>query len=161
MKRKSIILVVVLLLLSLTMAGCSKGKTFTKEDMSITLTSDFQEKAKENTDAYYEGKSAILFCYRDSNDSLKDVGMDPSTLTLKEYAEKIVELHKINVAVVEVEGLVVFDFYQTSGDYEFYHFGTVKKGPNSFWVFEFVCQKKDLDKMTKEFVKWAKSIEIK
>jgi len=161
MKRKSIIVLVVLLLLSMTMAGCgAKAKTFTKNDMSITLTADFEEKPKNDANAYYESNKAILFCYQDPNEGLKGAGLDPATLTLKEYAEKIVEMYGIGVAVVEVDGLYVFDFYETTADYEFYHMGTVQKGPNSFWVFEFVCQKKDQNSMSKQFIKWAKTIKI-
>ncbi len=186
---KKIIVLLMIMFLLFSMAGCKKqggnnntntnnstgekkedpkeiipegnAQTFTKDDMTITLTKDFSEKAKDDTQAYYESARAILFCYQDTNEALKGAKLDPATLNLKDYAKRVIEVYNIKAEVVEKEGMFIFEFYDSGSGYEFYRMGAVQKGTNSFWVFEFVCEKKDEAEYSGQFLKWAKSITIK
>ena len=147
-------------MLTVTLACTAKGKTFSKIGMSVTLTTDFREKPKDNYDAYYEAKSANLFIIKEEFSDFVAAGYDPNDISLKDYASLVANASGLDVKVTESEGLTVFEFNETTKGTEFYHLAVFYKGTTAFWTFEFACAEKNTKKMTPSFLKWAKSVKV-
>ena len=130
-------------------------KTFTVEEMSITLTDAFAEKPMLAQTACYETDDAMVTVLKD-----RGASFDPE-MTLTEYAESVILLNKLDQvnAFVQTDGnLVYFTFEQEVLDKDCSFMAFVYQNGETFWMIQFVCETDDAEEMTPVFFEYARSV---
>lgn len=163
-KLHSIVKICFICLLCCAMvASCSilapTDKEFTKEGMTITLTSAFKEEDTEGMTASYLSTSIGVSALKESFESFEDAGAS-SSMPLKEYAELVIEANEFSSTITEKEGITCFNYEDDSSGENFIYLGTVHRSGDAYWYVQFYCQEKDYEKNESTFLKWAKSIKF-
>ena len=167
MKRLTAILLV--LLITVTAASCSitrvespkdaDAKTFTYEELSITLTSAFEESEYEGYSVVYDSDEAAVFVLKEATDIL---GRE---ITFDEYLDLVMQANENRgfvdmTDIEERDGLTCFDYRFTNSDQNVeYHFlTTLHESDEAFWLIQFVAPSELYNDYLDTFVKWAKTI---
>lgn len=160
---KKLIAVLLIILVAVSTAACrspkdAEDKTFTYEEMSITLTTGFTEKQYEGYTVCYDSSEAAVFTLRESKDEF-DEG-----ITFDEYVEGV---KKVNASrgfelteTKSQDGLTSFEYRYTNTEQEIeYRFlTTLHEASDAFWIVQFVSPSELYDKYAESFVKWAKTV---
>ncbi len=134
-----------------------KEKTFTYQEMYITLTDEFREmESGENTIAYDSPNKAV-FVLKEPFTMAEGFG----DLSLEEYADLVIQVNGINYGKAKkVDGLVTFEHTFTNPETKqtFRYFSYVYKTNDAFWLIQFTALDKDAQKYEEQFLNWAKLI---
>lgn len=133
-------------------------KTFSSDKMSITLTEEFEKNDMEGFTVAYGSKDVAVFAIKESF-SLQE---DAESLTLKEYANLVIEKNNRDATVKEKDGLTCFEFdYLNPETKETYrYFAYVYKSEDAFWLVQFAVLKENSDTYEEKIGEWAKSVEF-
>lgn len=146
--------VLVCAILSLfALTGCQKEKTFSAAGMTITLTTKFKEVENINFTACYE-RNDVLVVMRKEEFSL----LGTSKYTVQEYAWEVIDLNGRDSYTKNEEDYVSFTYEATAGGKDFYYYNTCFKTHDAYWLIQFACETKSVDKLQDDFEKWANSI---
>ena len=138
----------------------TKEKVFSKAGMEITLTEDFYEKDMAAYTAYYESKTSIVLSIKEEFTIFENAGIS-TDISLREYAEMVLTNNvKNNIEVTEKDGLTFFEFDKTANGKDFTYFAVVFRGDDAYWLFQFACETKNYDKLSKDFIAYAKSVKL-
>jgi len=138
--------------------GTSKEKDFSKAGATITLNENFTEKKVETATAYFESNNAVVTFFKEDFTLFEDRGV-PADFTLKEYAELILTANLIEAEIESGGDLTSFVYEkQDSSEIEYTHYATVFESEDAYWLVQFVCEKKDFEKLKPQFEHWAKSV---
>ena len=134
-------------------------KTFTYEEMSITLTDAFEEKNFEGYSVTYDSSQAAVFVLREAKDLLGE------EITFDDYTELVMQANAsrgfVDLSdVTKKDGLVCFDyrFTNTEQGIEYRYFTTLHESADAFWMVQFVTPTELYDKYVDTFVKWTKTV---
>ena len=156
--KAGILCFVCLLACLLICASCSaKEKVFSKGGMSITLTDAFQEGKYYGLTAYYESEDNTVSAMREDFSVLQEAGVS-TELTLEEYAQTFLEENKLTAEIKTEDGITYFTYEKNIDDIDYLYFESVYRTDSSYWLFQFVCEKKSYSKFSGLFLQWAKSI---
>ncbi|MBE6639782.1 MAG: hypothetical protein E7616_10140 [Ruminococcaceae bacterium] len=163
MKKLISCVMAVCMLLSFSACGlidvyAAKEKTFTKEGMSITLTSAFSDEDYEGYTACYDSIQVAVFTLREPFADFEGLGID----TVKQYGElvRIANADSEPGALIEEDGLLYFE-YTAEGEEEGLIHGYMTflfKGPDAFWIVQFCCEEDDFADRKADFKKSAKTV---
>lgn len=161
---KKIVGVFVIICACFLVSGCSdqvKDKNFTGRGFSITLTEDFQEKEIATATNYYESMEAIVTALKEEFTLLEAIGIDKDS-TMEEYAELIAYNNKKDFEFKKNENsdYLYFTYDSTVNGKDFYYYGVIKKGSDSFWLINLACQKEKEKEFQPKFEKWASTIKV-
>ena len=133
-------------------------KDFSYDKMSITLTEEFEKTDMEGFTVAYGSKDVAVFAIKESFSLREDVG----SLTLKEYANIVIEKNNRDATVKEKDGLTCFEFdYLNPETKEAYrYFAYVYKSEDAFWLVQFAVLKENSDIYEEKIGEWAKSVEF-
>lgn len=133
-------------------------KDFSYDKMSITLTEEFEKTDMEGFTVAYGSKDVAVFAIKESF-SLQE---DAESLTLKEYANIVIEKNNRDATVKEKDGLTCFEFdYLNPETKEAYrYFAYVYKSEDAFWLVQFAVLKENSDIYEEKIGEWAKSVEF-
>lgn len=133
-------------------------KDFSYDKMSITLTEEFEKTDMEGFTVAYGSKDVAVFAIKESF-SLQE---DAESLTLKEYANIVIEKNNRDATVKEKDGLTCFEFdYLNPETKEAYrYFAYVYKSEDAFWLVQFAVLKENSDTYEEKIGEWAKSVEF-
>ncbi len=133
-------------------------KDFSYDKMSITLTEEFEKTDMEGFTVAYGSKDVAVFAIKESFSLQEDVG----SLTLKEYANIVIEKNNRDATVKEKDGLTCFEFdYLNPETKEAYrYFAYVYKSEDAFWLVQFAVLKENSDTYEEKIGEWAKSVEF-
>ncbi len=133
-------------------------KTFSYDKMSITLTEEFEKTDMEGFTVAYGSKDVAVFAIKEPF-SLQE---DAESLTLKEYANIVIEKNNRDATVKEKDGLTCFEFdYLNPETKEAYlYFAYVYKSEDAFWLVQFAVLKENSDTYEEKIGEWAKSVEF-
>lgn len=130
-------------------------KVFTVDDLSITLTDEFE--VYDLDSVYYALLSdnvGIAFI-KETFSSFTDAGINPDEVTLADYAEGSISANGLTDSVVmEKDGITYFTF--AVGSYAYY--SCVFKGADAFWRLNIYTYTSDFDDMLPQFEQWAASV---
>ncbi len=150
-------LIPLLLVCLLLLSACSKPaaeKTFTFENMSITLTEDFEQAATMSFDALYNAGEIAVFVLKDPMDEEL-----PADLSLKEYLEGVDDAFEMNGSDVVTEDGLTYLTYTNENEGVPAIFVTVAyKSGEAFWLLQFGCAASDYNRFKDDIFTYAKSV---
>lgn len=160
---KKIIAVLLVILIAAATAACGSpkdagDKTFTCEEMSITLTEGFKEKQYAGYTVCYDSTEAAVYVLKESKD---EVGKER---TFDEYVEAVKKNNASRgfelTETKTIDGLTSFEYQWTNADQEIvYRFlTTIHEAKDAYWIVQFVTPGEMYDKYEEYFVKWAKTV---
>lgn len=152
----SIALILLICTLFLTLAGCAlvepKDKSFSKAGMTITLNTDFVEKDIVTQTAYYVSQKAIVT-------ALKEDGSTIANYTVRDYAELVCDVNKLDGAkIVAEDGYAEFTYEKEVNGKDYFYYARCFKNGTDFWLFQFACETKNTEEYRAIFEKWASSV---
>ncbi len=158
MRARRILLATALLICSLSLlVGCSvKPKSFTAEEMTVTLTSRFREVKQTGCTAMFSSRKEVVFVFRESISSLADKGITEAS-TLKEYAAVIIANNSLSDVTVEESDSLTYFTYEKEGDGKpFRYLAVVYKSTNAFWLVQFAAEADAFQQQN--FIAYAQSV---
>ena len=138
-------------------AKAAAPKTFTAEEMSITLTKEFSETDAGDFTAVFESNEAVVLAVKEPF----SLGEGFGDLTLDEYVDIAISSNGIKNAEKKDLGGVpgftyTYDNPNNNESYKYYVY-TYKLG-DAFWMIQFASLEKDAEKLAPQFAEWAKTI---
>lgn len=128
-------------------------KTFTCQEMSITLPKAFYESAIQGYTQVYDSSKAAVFVLREA---FGVSGID-GNWSVKEYADLVVKANSGNTYdPIEVNGDYAATKYTGSNNMEYCCL--MYKGGNAFWLLQFVCYSEDYEEMVEYFGDWVDTL---
>lgn len=158
----------VLLCVSFVFSGCGliavnlgkpSEKEFSKAGMSIVLTDDFVEQDIISQTATYQSAKHLVAVIKEEFSILEESGLS-TDMSLKEYAEILVENNKLDSVVKVKDGFTCFEYEKTLSGKDFTYLAVVQKGTDAYWFFQFASESKDFEKSEAQFIEWAKTIKF-
>ncbi|NTW95538.1 MAG: hypothetical protein HGB31_02840 [Erysipelotrichaceae bacterium] len=137
----------------------AKTKEFTKAGMTISLTSDFYEKEIASQTAYYESQKYIVTVLKEEFTIFESIGLS-TDISVKEYAELVIENNMIDSAIEEKDNLTFFKYEKTVNGKQFSYFATVHKSSDAFWLIQFACETKNAEDSQDLFIEWGQTIKL-
>ena len=160
MSKKHILLILALACSLCLLTGCSKDpKNFTVNQLTITLTEEFEVQENKIFDIYIESNDVGFSAVEETAESLEYAGYEISSL--KDYCMEILELNNTPTSELKQRGnyyYFVNSSVKSGASYTYVH--CMMEGFNSYWICEFACKTKFYDKYEDDIFKWADSIVI-
>ena len=161
MKKLLIVLTVLLMTLS---SGCKKETTYdtyTYKELSFKLPSN--EKVEVDTsigegyDFVYDNDNMVIFGISETKQSLAELGYED--ISLKDYADLLIDLYEIDVIEKVVENNYVCFSYETgtSADDYYYMVGVYENNTN-FWIINYCCLYNTKPVYSVLFKEWVKLV---
>ena len=160
---KRILAIMLSLIFVFSMTSCLKDgfegaeKTYMYDNMSITMTENFNEASYDGFDVCFDSATVAVFCIKEPftlADGIED-------MTLNDYTELTLEVNKShNPTLKNVDGIPVMEYtyYNANTDITYAYFSALYKSGDAFWVVQFACNE-DLYAENEAFlIKWAKSV---
>ncbi len=157
---KSIIITAVISMAAacLVFAGCfgSKPKTFTKEGMSITLTSKFNEQNIVTQTVYYVSLDSVVTGLKEEFSLMPGFG----DYTLTEYTQLVITNNSLDSEINTKEGksYLWFTYEKEVSGKDYFYLATTFKASDAFWLIQFGCETFNREKLTDTFFEWADSV---
>ena len=159
MKKKVFLLFLVIL--SLFIVGCTKKeKTFDKGAFKIVLTDDFEEDYYKQVNYIFMSNDSTITALKENYEILKTVNINEES-SLEDYAKAVLKANNKEAIIIAEEGFSYFTYDTMVNSTKFYYLSVVKKGKDGFWLINFMCLYEDKDKLKDDYLKFARSIEIK
>lgn len=134
-------------------------KTFTYEEMSITLTDKFKKTYLDDGTLCYDSSDISVFV-------LKDADLDEYDIfTLDDYTDALMVMDfgdTPSAKIRNADGLTYIEYtYSDPENNEVYHyFAHVYQSGNDFWMLTFAIYESDLVKYQPQILDYAKSVEF-
>ncbi len=133
-------------------------KTFTAEEMEITLTDSFEEVETEGFLASYFTDDIGVLVLKESVEDLEGLGIE----TLDDYGELALQANGLDssIQLQELEGITYFEYeaYDETSDEDFYYFVPIYKSADAYWILQFTSYIDDADYFADDFFLWAESV---
>jgi hypothetical protein len=162
--RSLLCLTAALSLLVVLCAGCgeaaAKEKTFSKAGLSITLTEDYSEQEVASMTATYTSLDSVVMTLKEEYSLFEKAGLDPSTFTLKDYAQLVCDNNKLQADIQEKDGLTCFSYTNTANGKDNAYLAVVYQGTDAFWLVQFSCVADNYSKLESTFMNYAKTVAV-
>lgn len=160
-KFKQTMLALLLCCLCVGLSACgAKAKTFSKEGLTITLTTEFQEKEIVSQTLYLQSSDVIFVALKETNDSLTEAGYNVEEMNASAYAKVVIANNNMEATVEEDENLITFSYSKNVSDKDICYVAYTFKGTDAFWLCQFACDVKDEQDFRPQFKAWAKTIVV-
>ncbi len=139
--------------------SAEKPKTFTAQDMSITLTNRFTEKNSDAYTAVYDSRDAAVFVLNEPI-SLAEGFED---LTVEEYIDIIIEANGLqNAERKNYDGTPGFEYSFTNPDTNdvIKYFSYVYKTADDFWMIQYAVPEEKAGELAPKIAGWAKTVKF-
>ena len=162
--KKLTVICCIFLLLCTTLSGCfflipsirteSQPKTFEADGIRLVLTDAFQETESERGFfAYYTSQDCGVTVTKEAFS--QEAGMDQ--LPLEEYIRNVIRNNgHQNIQPQNRDGLW---YYVVDKDNTCIH-AYCYKGPDAFFIVQFICMRSDAETMAETFHQWALQVEV-
>lgn len=159
--RKRGVLALLLAVVIIVSAGCdllgAKEQVFSKEGLTLTLTSRFKEADYEDYTVSYESPTVLVLALREAkSDFIND------QMNLDEYGELLIEANDLDSSLEHRDGLTCLTYTYTddSSDETFTYFTAIYEGDEDFWVVQFVSTEAMYKNLESDFVTYAQSVKV-
>ena len=151
---------VILVVGMLSGCGKAKDKTFAVDNLSITLNEDFTEQELVTQTGYFVSLTSIVTVLKEELTVFESAGLS-TNMSLSDYASLVLTTNQLETEVKSDDGLVGFEYAKTESGKNYQYAAFVYKGSDAYWLVQFGCESKNFDKYREDFIKWAKSVEVK
>ena len=130
-------------------------RTFSYEELSITLTNSFKESEEVDLAFVYESRKIGVFGIKETLDTLGGIE------TVYDYGQLVLEVNERTDLELKTEnGLTYFeyDFSNTNSDDPYHYYGFLYKSDEAFWLVQFVTLQKNADKYESDIKEFASSV---
>ena len=158
----TIFIIILAFITTFSFSGCSLGQSKLYESeagISVTLPDGFYEKSYITATYYLESSDVLFLVTKEDFSSLSIVDINANS-TLDDYAEVVIYQNSLVSNIIHESGLTYFVYYKTISSKTYYYFAVVKKGSDSFWLCQFVCDNSDRDEYQPKFLEWAQTIQV-
>lgn len=150
-----------LLIGALLFTGCKEApaKTFTVDELSITLTEDFSESPRLAFTAAYEAYDTAVLIIRENRDTI-EAAAKKKDVSLNEYAVMVLNANQLTVSTVEEEGILTYTYSRKNSDdgVDYTYFVTLHRSEEAFWLVQFVTKTSRFQKEKPTLLDYARSI---
>ena len=159
MKKIAILLAALMLTLSLASCGLMGPKTFTVDDLSITVEGFFTEQngLNEAYDLILISPEAGVMVLKETFTEIAEADLD-SNMSVKEYAKIVMNGNSLEGTPVEEDGMTYFTYTAEADGTEFTYMGFCFRGTDAYWLVQIYCPTEDYETKKPEMMKWAKSV---
>ena len=159
MKRFSKLLLILTLSVTLLLSSCSaQPKSFTVEEITITLTNRFSKLEQEGFTAVYGSLSAAVMLTREEFALFEGTTLSADS-TVEEYAESVIDAQELkNVEIKTEDGLTYFIYDGSADGVTYTYLATVHKSKDAFWLIQFGTKADRFANAKSEFMTFAKSV---
>lgn len=137
-----------------------KDKMFFVDDMSITLTTEFQPKEIDGFKSAYSTVDVAVFV---SNASFS-INPQLSKYGLTQYAQEVYEFngHDVPKGVQTQDDLTFYEYQHKNPDdgITYWYFTYVYKTDKGFWMVQFSTSEMEVENYRESITKWAKSVKF-
>ena len=162
MKRFSSALILVLVT-AMLLSSChffEQEKTFTVEDMSITLTDYFYTYYPQGYTVLLQSNEISIFGVMYPFDMMGESELTPES-SIEEFGEELLKSNeREGLELVKKDGLSYYFYEDTSEEtQETYSYLTMLyKSEEAFWLLQFVCKAEQYEKLESELFQYAASV---
>lgn len=136
----------------------AQPQVFTVENMEITLSSKYSPLDMEGYAACFGSHDTAVFVTRE----LFSMAPGAENLTLEEYGALVLQNNGMNLTVQlqQTDGLTWFEYdYQNPENGEdMNYYSVLYKGPDAFWMVQFVAAAEEAQTRRPEFFQYAQSV---
>ncbi len=159
MKKIAILLAALMLTLSLASCGLMGPKTFTVDDLSITVEGFFTEQngLNEAYDLILISPEAGVMVLKETFTEIAEADLD-SNMSVKEYAKIVMNGNSLEGTPVEEDGMTYFTYTAEADGTEFTYMGFCFRGTDAYWLVQIYCSTEDYETKKPEMMEWAKSV---
>lgn len=163
---KKLIISLFLLMSLLFVSGCftAKDKTFEKEGIKVTLTTDFQEGEHILAKLFISSKNAVFMANYESKSLLSSYGY--RNLSAKGYLELVLQVNnktaKGEIKTYEDDNTsFAYAYYDATVDgTDFSYMIVTLVGENRYYAINFYSKAEKFDSLKDDFMKYAKTIRV-
>ncbi len=161
MKKIAILMAALMLTLSLASCGLMGEKTFTVDNLSITVEGFFTEQngLNEAYDLILISPDAGVMILKETFTELTSAALD-TNMSVKEYAEIVMTSNSLTGEPTEEDNLTYFTYTAESEGTEFTYMGFCFRGTDAFWLVQIYCSSADYETKKPEMMEWAKSVTL-
>ncbi len=137
-------------------AAAPADKTFTCQELTITLNEQFVQTGAAGYTACYSSGDAAVFVLREGFDAKEGFG----DLTVTEYGEMVLQKNGLSetAELGEYGGLTAFHHVSAVGETQFYYYVVLLKGEDAFWMVQITSLYEGAEKNMPQYQHWAQSI---
>jgi len=141
--------------------GNKQPKTFSCNEVSITLTKEFRDFDYSDGvyDFVYETKKVCVFGLKEKFSEFPEV----KDFTVEEYGNFLIIINELKDTELEEENGITFfeyDAYNSEVDSYYHYYVCLYPRDDAFWVVQFATLSKDFEKYRSDIAEWARSVDF-
>lgn len=136
-----------------------KEKTFTYQEMNITLTDQFVEQDNGENSRVLSAGETVVVILKEPFITMEGFG----DLTLEEYGELVLNVNGYDTDMLQkADGLVTFTYEYEHPEEKvvIWYYSVVYKADNAFWLIQFAAPKSKATDYRDQFITWAKTVQF-
>ena len=136
----------------------AEAKTFSAEELCITLTDEFYTFENSGYTAAYDSKDVAVFILKESFKEAAEF----KEYTVKEYADLLINVNQVGSRTRSEGELTYFEYdFKNPEDNKLYHYmAFVYKSDTAFWGVTFAMLSDSVDEYGELVKEWARSVEF-
>ncbi len=145
MKRFFSLLMITVMLLALFTA-CNAGKTYTVEELSLTLPDGYVEVPQTLRGASFESETMAVKIIRESR-SVVEAAAGGNTVTLTAYAELVLQSNRLELPLTDHGNYIAYQYIAHDEEVaqDFTYYVTLHKSDDAYWLVQFIAHKNLFD----------------
>lgn len=136
------------------------SKTFTFDELTITLTDDFEEYETEDMDYALLADNIGVAVVKEEFTVLDEYGIEADVFSAYDYAVAAQESVGTDGEIFSADGYEYFVYDKNVSGMDFTYYSAVFKGSNAFWRVSFYTYSNLFDSLTPSFERWCASIVV-
>lgn len=136
------------------------SKTFTFDELTITLTDDFEEYETEDVDYALLADNIGVAVVKEEFTVLDEYGIEADAFSAYDYAVAAQESVGTDSNIFSADGYEYFIYDKNVTGMDFTYYSAVFKGSNAFWRVSFYTYSNLFDSLTPSFERWCASIVV-
>lgn len=158
---KYVIFLILAAVLVFIPAACGAAtKTVKSEDMTITLSKEYQEATLANATWYYTSPDGLAMGIRSTKDDIEKSGLE--TNSSQDYAAAYIKANNIpgSPEIKTKDGYIYFEYSRKVSGTEYSYITFIYDHDDEFWLVNFACYKELYKEYKSDFFDAAASVKF-
>ncbi|MCM1084661.1 MAG: hypothetical protein NC393_14415 [Clostridium sp.] len=157
-KLKNLYFILILSFVLGTLSGCADNpKSFTQQELTITLTDAFKSEKRDGFDVYLSSENVVFSAVQETSQELELAGYEISSLN--DYCQEILALNNTQKdQLISRNNYYYFVNSKTVDGAKYTYVHCMFTFADSYWICEFVCKSKHYNRLEDKILAWADSI---